>query len=82
MPNRLDDICESCEFRSRCIRYGWMSPGQMWFPDVVMLCPVEGCRRFALSLETLRRHFTPGDAGEDAAVAAEPGPARQAQGDA
>lgn len=59
MPTGLDDTCESCEFRSRCIRYGWMSPAQVWFPDVVMLCPVEGCRRFASSLDALRRHFTP-----------------------
>jgi hypothetical protein len=61
MPTGLNGTCESCELRSRCIRYGWMSPAQVWFPDVVMLCPVEGCRRFALSLDALRHHFTPAE---------------------
>lgn len=47
--------CETCEFRSRCISSGWLSPNRVWFPEVVVLCPVEGCRRFVESIDRIKR---------------------------
>jgi hypothetical protein len=57
----MAQACETCEFRKRCITYGWLSPNHVWFPDVVVLCPVEGCRRFVETLDTIKNQWAPAD---------------------
>ena len=49
--------CVDCEFKARCMRYGWLSPARAWFPDVVVLCPVPGCRRFMKSIDQVESVF-------------------------
>ena len=41
---RTGNDCRHCELRSRCITYGWMSPGGLWFENTVVLRPLAGCR--------------------------------------
>ena len=49
--------CRTCAARARCISYGWMSPGGLWFENAVVLRPPPGCRGFVGRGEDIRRHF-------------------------
>ena len=49
--------CRTCELRPRCISYGWMSPGGIWFENAVILAPKPGCRGFVGRGDEIRSHF-------------------------
>ena len=49
--------CRTCELRSRCISYGWRSPGGVWFENAVVLRPRPGCRGFIGRGDDIRDHF-------------------------
>lgn len=53
--------CRSCDLRARCISYGWMSPGGIWFENTVVLRPPQGCRGYVGRGADIQSHF-----GEDA----------------
>lgn len=57
--------CRSCELRSRCISYGWMSPAGLWFENAVVLRPPAGCRGYVGRSADIFDHFgtRPGSAG-------------------
>lgn len=50
--------CRTCDLRSRCISWGWMSPGGVWFENAVILKPKPGCRGFVGRGDDIRAHFT------------------------
>ncbi|MCE1236584.1 MAG: hypothetical protein LWW93_09525 [Hyphomicrobiales bacterium] len=49
--------CRTCELRHRCISWGWMSPGGIWFENAVILAPKPGCRGFVGRGDDIRAHF-------------------------
>lgn len=49
--------CRTCELRPRCISYGWMSPGGIWFENAVILAPKPGCRGFVGRGDEIRSRF-------------------------
>lgn len=49
--------CRTCELRHRCISWGWMSPGGIWFENAVILAPKPGCRGFVGRGGDIRAHF-------------------------
>lgn len=53
--------CRTCDLRTRCISWGWMSPGGLWFENAVMLKPRPGCRGFVGRGGDIRTHFTTRD---------------------
>lgn len=59
----MTTACDTCDYRDRCMTSGWLSPNRMWFPNVVVLCPVEGCRRFVEGLDRLRRRMVADETG-------------------
>lgn len=59
--------CRTCELRSRCISYGWMSPAGLWFENAVVLRPTPGCRGYVGRSADIFGHF-----GETSADPAEP----------
>lgn len=70
--------CRSCELRSRCISYGWMSPAGLWFENAVVLRPPAGCRGFVGRGADILGHFgtrpsAPGTAGGIEATVDRPG---------
>ena len=55
-----DDVqgdCRVCPLRSRCITYGWMSPGGIWFENTVVLRPTPGCRGYEGRGAEILGHF-------------------------
>ncbi|MBV5265008.1 hypothetical protein [Pinisolibacter aquiterrae] len=57
-PTSAGPDCRTCELRARCISYGWMSPGGVWFENAVMLRPKPGCRGFIGRGDDIRAHFS------------------------
>lgn len=58
--------CRTCELRSRCISYGWISPGGIWFENAVILAPKPGCRGFVGRGDAIRARFhAPRDRGNE-----------------
>ena len=49
--------CRNCDLRTRCIAYGWRSPGGVWFENAVVLTPKPGCRGFVGRGGDIRSHF-------------------------
>lgn len=49
--------CRSCDLRSRCITYGWRSPGGLWFENTVVLRPARGCRGWIGRSADILGHF-------------------------
>jgi len=49
--------CRTCDLRQRCISYGWMSPGGIWFENAVILAPKPGCRGFVGRGDEIRARF-------------------------
>ena len=49
--------CRTCDLRSRCITYGWMSPGGLWFENAVVLRPTPGCRGYVGRGADILGHF-------------------------
>lgn len=49
--------CRNCGFRSRCITYGWVSPGGLWFENAVVLRPKPGCRGYVGRGADILDHF-------------------------
>lgn len=56
--------CRICPLRARCISYGWMSPGGIWFENAVVLRPTPGCRGYEGRGADIFRHFET-SAGDD-----------------
>ena len=57
--------CRTCAMRSRCISYGWMSPGGVWFESAVVLRPRPGCRGFVGRGGDIRGRFGSSGSGGD-----------------
>lgn len=57
-PTSVEADCRTCEVRARCISYGWMSPGGVWFENAVILKPKPGCRGFVGRGGDIRAHFS------------------------
>ncbi len=49
--------CRTCALRARCISYGWMSPGGLWFENAVVLHPTPGCRGYVGRGADILGHF-------------------------
>ena len=49
--------CRTCELRSGCITYGWMSPAGLWFENAVVLRPTPGCRGYVGRGADILGHF-------------------------
>ncbi|TBW37977.1 hypothetical protein EYW49_10205 [Siculibacillus lacustris] len=49
--------CRTCGLRSRCISYGWRSPGGLWFENAVVLRPPPGCRGYVGLGPEIRSRF-------------------------
>lgn len=56
--------------RTRCISYGWMSPGGIWFENAVVLRPTPGCRGYEGRGPDILGRFGGAGADEDAVDAA------------
>ena len=63
------DDCRVCPLRARCISYGWMSPGGIWFENAVVLRPTPGCRGYeGRGADILRRFGSRDDDDLDEAL--------------
>lgn len=49
--------CAACSYRTRCIRFGWLSPGGHWFESHVVIAPLPGCRGHEQSAGDIARRF-------------------------
>jgi len=63
--------CRTCALRSRCISYGWRSPGGLWFEHMVVLRPIPGCRGYEGRSADIFGHFGESDAAEPCGGAVE-----------
>jgi hypothetical protein len=52
-----DADCRTCRLRTRCITWGWRSPGGLWFENAVVLRPAPGCRGWIGRGPDIRRRF-------------------------
>lgn len=49
--------CAACSYRTRCIRFGWLSPRGHWFESHVVIAPLPGCRGHERSADDIARRF-------------------------
>lgn len=49
--------CATCSYRTRCIRFGWLSPRGHWFESHVVIAPLPGCRGHERSAGDIARRF-------------------------